>query len=119
MMMKYQQCAGHWKTTGDKMNIFVYDNNFEFDDGIFGYVEGYTTTYDEENDEFPAAIPEENSRLYGKVFDVHPDMIDSLDIFYGLVVGLHDRVGVVVHTEKGEQIEAQMYEYNACAIRKK
>lgn len=92
--------------------VFIYDQNFDLGTSYeFGVVSGYKLMYSADTGQFPAAVEDNTGRIYGRLYDLDDDVVEELDIFYAVGIGLHDKVQVEVRLQNGSTVSAFMYEY--------
>lgn len=89
------------------MKIFLYDE-WRLGHGYFASVDGFKLIKYADHERLEA-IPDEDGRIYGTVYEVDKMSLEMLDAFYG-VNTLHRRITVTVTLQGGQKITAQMYE---------
>jgi len=91
--------------------IFIYDKNIDLGFGTFARVDGYKLTVVPHtfSNSFEAVRSNKKS-IYGTVYTVDDDILESLDIFYGVSVGLHNRITTPAYLDGGAKVEVLFYE---------
>jgi len=92
-------------------NVFLYDNKLDLGIGQFASVGGFKLISAGRN-ECPEAIREDSDKIYGYIYEIKDDILDMLDMYYGLGVDLHKRISAKAALEGGVIVDIQMYEYN-------
>jgi len=92
-------------------NIFLYDNKLDLGIGQFASVGGFKLV-SAGFGECPEAIPDKDNRIYGYIYEIDNDILEMLDMYYGLGINLHKRIMIKAILEGGIIIDVQMYEYN-------
>ena len=97
--------------------VFLYDGKMDFGIGQFASVNGYNLmTFNGRNDFEAVAATGQNERIYGYVYDLDDDLIDWLDTYYAIGLGMHWKNTVVATTTGGIQVEAIIYEYQNAKV---
>ena len=97
--------------------VFLYDNKLDLGIGNFASVVGYECMSFKDRDGVEA-VPAtgQYERIYGYVYDVDDDVLDMLDVYYGVGIGMHRQVNVLATLEGGASINAIMYEFQYAEI---
>lgn len=94
------------------MKVFLYDDKMTFGYGHFAVVNGYMPMNFRDREDVEAVPATGTSEcIYGYVYDVEKDILDMLDVYYGVGIGMHRRVEVMASLEGGAKVKAIMYEY--------
>ena len=91
--------------------VFLYDSQVDLGTGQFASIGGFKLITVGRNSG-AEAIKDENGKVYGYIYDVNDGVLDSLDMYYGLGLELHERIKTTATLEGGSVVDVYMYEYN-------
>ena len=92
-------------------NVFLYDDKLDLGVGRFASVGGFELVQAGAG-ACPEAIKDDSGKIYGYIYEINDEMLEMLDMYYGLGVNLHERILVDAVLEGGVIISTYMYEYN-------
>lgn len=93
------------------MKVFLYDDRLDLGSGILARVDGFKlVVVNHSFSNSPEAIRSEKKSIYGYVYEINEDVLEYLDAYYGVGVGLHERIKATASLEGGVTYDVIMYE---------
>jgi len=90
------------------MRVFLYGNTFDFGIGDWAVVRGFELVIDKDKE--PEAVKSEDGCVYGRIYNVDNSVMESLDAYHGIGIGLHERITVTAILEGNRRERVFMYE---------
>ena len=94
------------------IKVFIYDKNVNWPNGLFAKIDGFRLVTEAHTfDNTIEAIRDDNECIYGYIYEISEDTLDSLDAYYGLGIGMHDRIQIQAILNGGATLDVYLYEY--------